>query len=232
MIKLYNNDCLAILQALPTASVDLVVMDPPYDLKINHNGGKLYKNKGLEVSQQEVTTAGIDNGTQSTKVLIYDSNTMKTVAIASAPHDIISREDGSREQLASWWIDALKNCFDQIDSGIKEKIEAIGVSGQQHGFVPVAEDGSVLAPVKLWCDTSTVEECKEITEALGGRERVIEIAGNEIKTGYTAPKILYFKKHSPELYEKMKWVMLPHDYLNFFLTGNPVRPLSVYSFKN
>lgn len=166
-------------------------------------------------------TAGIDNGTQSTKVLVYDSETKKTVALATSPHQIISREDGSREQLASWWIDALKNCFDKIDQSVKSKIEAIGVSGQQHGFVPVAEDGSVLAPVKLWCDTSTTAECEEITEKLGGRDKVIEIAGNEIKTGYTAPKVLYFKKHSPDLYEKMRWIMLPHDYLNFFLTGVP-----------
>lgn len=165
--------------------------------------------------------AGIDNGTQSTKVLVYDSETKKTVALSSCGHDIISKEDGTREQLASWWIDALKNCFDQIDSKIKSQIKAIGVSGQQHGFVPVAEDGSVLAPVKLWCDTSTTKECEEITAKLGGREKVIEIAGNEIKTGYTAPKVLYFKKHSPQLYEKMRWIMLPHDYLNFFLTGKP-----------
>lgn len=165
--------------------------------------------------------AGIDNGTQSTKVLIYDSETKETVALSSSNHDIISKENGTREQLASWWIDALKDCFDKIDSKIKSQIKAIGVSGQQHGFVPVAEDGSVLSSVKLWCDTSTIKECEEITNCLGGREKVIAIAGNEIKTGYTASKVLYFKKHSPQLYKKMRWIMLPHDYLNFFLTGKP-----------
>lgn len=165
--------------------------------------------------------AGIDNGTQSTKVLVYDSDKKEVLAVAGSPHDIISRDDGAREQLAEWWISALKNCFDQISADIRSKIEAIGVSGQQHGFVPVGADGSVLAPVKLWCDTSTTEECEEITKALGGREKVIEIAGNEIKTGYTAAKVLYLKKHNPEAYAKMRWIMLPHDYLNFYLTDTP-----------
>ncbi len=166
-------------------------------------------------------TAGIDNGTQSTKVLVYDSDNKKVLALSSSPHDIISKDDGTREQMASWWIDALKNCFDKIEQDIKDKIEAIGVSGQQHGFVPVAEDGEVLAPVKLWCDTSTAAECEEITAVLGGAQKALDCAGNEIKPGYTASKVLYLKKHNPQAYAKMRWIMLPHDYLNYFLTGTP-----------
>ena len=164
-------------------------------------------------------TCGIDNGTQSTKVLIYDSTSKKVLSLTQSHHDIISKDDGTREQLAQWYIDALKDCFEKTPADIRNKIEAIGVSGQQHGFVPVAENGEVLAPVKLWCDTSTAKECEEITSALGGRDRVIEIAGNEIKTGYTAPKVLWLKKNNPDAYSKMRWIMLPHDYLNFVLTG-------------
>lgn len=166
-------------------------------------------------------TCGIDNGTQSTKVMIYDSTQKEVLSLTSSKHNLISKEDGSREQLASWWIDALVDCFNQIPTEIKKKIQAVGVSGQQHGFVPVDEDGNVLCPVKLWCDTSTTAECEELNLALGGIDGAIEKTGNEIKPGYTASKVLWFKKNCPDLYKKMKWIMLPHDYLNFVLTGQP-----------
>ncbi len=97
---------------------------------------------------------------------------------------------------------------------------SIGVSGQQHGFVPVGDDGSVLAPVKLWCDTSTTLECAEIMEALGGEKKCIEIAGNPIAAGYTASKIRWLMKNNPDAYARMTTILLPHDYVNFYLTGN------------
>ncbi|MDX1381449.1 MAG: xylulokinase, partial [Xanthomonadales bacterium] len=89
----------------------------------------------------------------------------------------------------------------------------------QHGFVPVSAAGEVLAPVKLWCDTATQEEVDEITAACGGRDRCIELAGNPVLAGYTAPKIRWLRKHHPNRYREMARIMLPHDYLNFVLTG-------------
>lgn len=166
--------------------------------------------------------AGIDAGTQSIKVLVYDSKAKKEVAISQEPLELISRNDGSREQKAEWYIDAIRKCFEKIDTSIRKKIKAIAVSGQQHGFVPVAEDGSVLWNVKLWCDTSTAEECKEIEEAFGGRDRLLDKVGNPILPGYTASKILWLKKTHPNEFDKMKYVMLPHDYINYFLTGKAV----------
>jgi len=168
------------------------------------------------------TIIGIDNGTQSTKVVFYDFEHKKIAASASSPHELISREDGSREQKASWWIDALKNCFDQIDPEIKKTAQAAGVSGQQHGFVPIDEKGNVLNDVKLWCDTSTAGECLELTNAFGSDERLLEDTGNLILPGYTASKILWFRKAHPEAYARMTTVLLPHDYLNFYLTGERV----------
>jgi xylulokinase len=97
--------------------------------------------------------------------------------------------------------------------------QAVGVSGQQHGFVPVGVDGQVLAPVKLWCDTSTQAEADEITEACGGRDRCIEYAGNPVLAGYTASKIRWLGKQHPNRYREMAHIMLPHDYLNFVLSG-------------
>ena len=163
--------------------------------------------------------AGIDAGTQSIKVVVYDSKARKIKATASAPLDLITEEGGVREQQASWWIDALQASFSAIDPRIRASIEAISVSGQQHGFVPVAQDGTVLSSVKLWCDTSTAAECVKLEEALGGRECVSERLGNPILPGYTASKILYFREKHPDLYKSLWRVLLPHDYINFYLTG-------------
>jgi xylulokinase len=168
------------------------------------------------------TVLGIDNGTQSTKVLFYDFENKKVAASASAPHDLISKDDGTREQKAEWWITALKTALDQIDPDIKKSAVAIGVSGQQHGFVPVDANGSVLHNVKLWCDTSTAPECGEMTGAFGSEQKLLDDVGNLIMPGYTASKVLWLKKNNPDLFEKMDSVLLPHDYLNFYLTGKRV----------
>lgn len=162
---------------------------------------------------------GIDLGTQSLKTLIYDTKARHIVASASSPVDIIQNADGTAEQVASWWIAALDHCMAELPKADKQAIGALAVSGQQHGFVPVDAEGAVVANVKLWCDTTTTAECDEIMTAVGGREACVAMSGNAIMTGYTAPKILWLKKHQPKAYEAMATVMLPHDYLNFFL-GN------------
>ena len=165
---------------------------------------------------------GIDNGTQSTKTMFYDADTKKVLALVSAKHDMIAEDDGSREQKAEWWISALLECLNQVDSEIRSAVQAVGVSGQQHGFVAVDDSGNPLYKVKLWCDTSTAGECDEITEAYGGGDKLLSEVGNLIAPGYTASKILWLKKTYGDLYEKMRWVLLPHDYLNYWLTGEAV----------
>lgn len=168
------------------------------------------------------TVLGIDNGTQSTKVLFYNYETGAVAAMASSPHDLITKDDGSREQKAEWWISALKKAMDQIDPDIKKTAVAVGVSGQQHGFVPINAEGKVLCDVKLWCDTSTADLCKDITGEYGGFDKLTENSCNPILPGYTASKIAWLKKDHPELYKEMTTVLLPHDYLNFYLTGERV----------
>ena len=165
---------------------------------------------------------GIDVGTQSLKVTCFDAVTSRIESSVSEPLELISASDGTREQEAHWWVAALKNCLAQIDSTLRSRVAAIGVSGQQHGFVALAADGSVLAPVKLWCDTVTTAQCDQIMRAFGGVERCISEVGNAILPGYTAPKILWLKQHHPELYERLNTILLPHDYINFFLTGQAV----------
>ena len=125
-------------------------------------------------------TLGIDCGTQSTKVLCYDSEKKEVISITTASHDMISENDGTREQKAIWYINALKECLNQVPYDIKQKVEAIGVSGQQHGFVPLDKDGEPLYNVKLWCDTSTANYCDILTEKLGGEEKVFSLIQNQI----------------------------------------------------
>lgn len=165
------------------------------------------------------TVIGIDNGTQSTKVVFYDYEDKIIVASASVPHDLISANDGTSEQKAKWWIEALETCFSEIDPAIKKTAIAVGVSGQQHGFVPLDKDGNVLYNVKLWCDTSTASECTEIENNYGTGKNLLREVGNRILPGYTASKILWLKKNHPDLYKRMKHILLPHDYINFYLTG-------------
>ena len=166
--------------------------------------------------------AGIDCGTQSTKVVVYDTETKSIVAQGSHAYPLVSRDDGSREQKAAWFTDAVVDCFTQIDLPVRRKVKGIGVSGQQHGFVPLDKDGNVIAPVKLWCDTSTVAECDRLTEKVGGAEQAIALVGNQFKTGFTVGKVYAMKLRHPDLWARLAHILLPHDWLNYWLTGRYV----------
>ena len=162
---------------------------------------------------------GLDVGTQSAKLLAYDPQARRVAATAAQPLELAVGDDGSREQRAEWWIDALRACFARLDPALRAQVAAIGVSGQQHGFVPLDRAGNVLAPAKLWCDTSTSSECERIMGAVGGARRCIEQAGNPILAGYTASKLPWTRAHRPQAYAELATILLPHDYVNFWLTG-------------
>lgn len=162
---------------------------------------------------------GIDLGTQHLKVVVYDADAHLVRASATSALALHQKDDGAAEQAAADWIEALADALSQIDTSLKSAVAAIGVSGQQHGFVAMNKQGDVLAPVKLWCDTSTERECTEISAAAGGVEACIAHAGNPIMPGYTASKVLWLKKQHPTLYKDMDCILLPHDYINFYLTG-------------
>jgi xylulokinase len=165
------------------------------------------------------TVLGIDLGTQSLKVVFYDYRARKVVASAAAPLKVLRDQHGRAEQESGWWLAALEKALQDVPADVRASVRAVGVSGQQHGFVAVDAHGKVLAPVKLWCDTATQAEADEITAACGGRDQCIGYSGNPMLTGYTAPKIRWLKKHRPDAYREMRHVLLPHDYLNYALTG-------------
>ena len=165
---------------------------------------------------------GIDSGTQSVKAVVLDLNTRKVVAEARAPPALIDGLPvGHMEQHPQAWVAALDAVITEVAQNIdRSRVRGIGVSGQQHGFVPLDERGEVIRPAKLWCDTSTTAECALITKKLGGPKAALRKTGNLILPGFTAPKILWLKRHEPANFKRLRHVLLPHDYLNFHLTGN------------
>ncbi len=169
---------------------------------------------------------GIDSGTQSTKVLVIDARDGKVLASAAQEYELLpGLPPGAKEQHPHTWRDAtasgLRRALRQAKA-VAAEVKAIGVSGQQHGFVPLDAKGEVIRPAKLWCDTSTAAECDEIMEKVGGFKKTIRLLGNAVLPGFTASKILWLKKHEPENFKRLATVLLPHDYLNFWLTGEKV----------
>jgi xylulokinase len=164
---------------------------------------------------------GVDSGTQSVKAVALDLEAGRVVAEARTPHRLIGGlPAGHMEQHPTDWIAALDDVLARVAAAIdRSRVRGIGVSGQQHGLVPLDGDGRVIRPAKLWCDTSTVAECTLLTRRLGGPKAAIRRTGNPVLPGYTAPKILWLKRHEPANYRRLRHVLLPHDYLNFHLTG-------------
>ena len=166
---------------------------------------------------------GIDSGTQSTKSIVLDLEAGEILATAQQSYDLVpDLPPGHMEQEPHEWIDATEatilKCFQQIGSR-KTEVRAIGVSGQQHGLVVLNDANEVIRPAKLWCDTSTTKQCNEIIEEFGGDAALIKLVGNTMLPGWTAPKILWLKENEPENYESVNSILLPHDYINFWLTG-------------
>ena len=166
---------------------------------------------------------GIDSGTQSTKALVVDARDGKVIASAAQEYELIPNlPPGAKEQHPHTWREATASAIRRAlrqARAIAAEVKAIGVSGQQHGFVPLDKDGEVIRPAKLWCDTVTAAECDEIMAHLGGLEPTIAALGNAVLPGFTASKILWLKKHEPHNYQRLATVLLPHDYLNYWLTG-------------
>ena len=164
---------------------------------------------------------GIDSGTQGCKVVVFSRKFARVLAEASSPHTLMENERGGREQDPAVWISALESALTKALSAVDSSaVRAISVSAQQHGFVPLDVDGNVIRPAKLWCDTETVAQCRTITATLGGEEAAIATLGNGIAAGFTASKILWLKEHEPENYQRLRTILLPHDYLNYWLSGN------------
>ena len=168
-------------------------------------------------------TLGIDSGTQSTKTVALDVATGAILASAQQTYGFVeAKGDGAMEQDPAVWIAAVESTISQVLEKLgsrRSEVAGIGVSGQQHGLVLLDAVDQVVRPAKLWCDTSTTAQCTELTKALGGEAKVVELTGNAMLTGYTAPKILWVRQNEPQNWEKTASLLLPHDYINWWLTG-------------
>lgn len=154
---------------------------------------------------------GIDVGTQGSKGLVLDAESGTVLARASSAYELApGLPAGAAEQDPAIWLAAIDELLGELAARVElQSIAAVGVSGQQHGFVPIDENGSVLRRAKLWCDTATIDEAQELSEAWG----------RSVPVGFTASKILWMKRAEPELFARLAHVALPHDYINFVLTG-------------
>jgi xylulokinase len=159
---------------------------------------------------------GIDVSTTGVKALLVDNNG-EIVRSSTSPLTLSNpRPLWSEQNPHDWWQAAVTSIRDVIDDSTD--IDAIGLTGQMHGLVLLDADGEVLRPAILWNDQRCAEECSEIRTRVG-KERLIQISGNDALTGFTAPKILWVARHEPEVYERARHVLLPKDYLRYKLTG-------------
>lgn len=163
---------------------------------------------------------GIDCGTSGTKTVLFDTKG-KAVASASVEYPLYQPQNGWAEQEPEDWWNAARDTIRSVlaQSGVAaQEVKGIGISGQMHGLVLLDKAGRVLRRSIIWCDGRTVEECAEITQTIGA-QRLIEITANPALPGFTAGKILWVRKHEPEIWAQTAHIMLPKDYLRYKLTG-------------
>ncbi len=166
------------------------------------------------------TFIGIDSSTTATKVLLMAANG-RVIGVASSSYSYETPHPLWSEQHPALWWNATVAGIRQLlaDTGVDPAtVAGIGLTGQMHGLVLLDADGEVLRRAILWNDQRTGAECDEM-RAVIGKQRLINITGNDALTGFTAPKILWVKHNEPEIYARVAQILLPKDYVRFRLTG-------------
>jgi len=158
-----------------------------------------------------VALLGLDVGTSAIKGVAIDEEG-HVLATASAEYPLSRPQPGWAEQDPDDWWHAAEDVLGRLPEG------PIGLSGQMHGLVVLDADRHPLRPAILWNDQRTAAECAEIEERVG-LARLLELTGNRALTGFTAPKLLWLRRHEPELYRRIRHVLLPKDYVRLRLTG-------------
>lgn len=163
---------------------------------------------------------GIDTSTTATKALLMDGGGGVLGAASNeypyeTPQPLWSEQDP-----ALWWHATVESiCQVLAKTGVDTaSVKGIGLTGQMHGLVLLDENGEVLRPAILWNDQRTGPQCDAIRTKLG-REKLIQITGNDALTGFTAPKILWVQEHEPEIWKRARHILLPKDYVRYKLTG-------------
>jgi xylulokinase len=166
---------------------------------------------------------GIDVSTTAAKALLIDHRGA-IVASASTPLSVQTpKPRWSEQDPQEWWKGTVRSIREALDlAGVDAtKVEAIGLTGQMHGLVLLDRERRVLRPAILWNDQRTGAECDEIRARLGGRDRLVQLTGNDALTGFTAPKIVWVRNHEPGVYDQTRLILVPKDYVRLRLTDVP-----------
>jgi len=164
---------------------------------------------------------GIDTGTGSTRALLLDEQgTLRGSCTAMHQEMEMQHPLWAEQHPDDWWraaCDAVQGVLRQAEiSG--DQVQGVGLSGQMHGLVLLDESYRVIRPALIWCDQRSQEQVDSINAKVG-RERVVEYTANPVLTGFTLPKLLWVRDHQPELYARVRHMLLPKDYIRFRLTG-------------
>ena len=164
---------------------------------------------------------GIDVGTGGTRAVLQGENG-RVISAATAEHvPMHSPRIGWAEQHPhDWWSAAccaIKECLEKGRATASE-ISCVGLTGQMHGLVLLDKDGEVLRPSIIWCDQRTEEESRAIREKVGAR-RLIELTANPVLTNFTLTKIWWVRQHEPNVWARVRAILLPKDYIRFRMTG-------------
>jgi xylulokinase len=164
---------------------------------------------------------GMDVGTGGTRAVIVDAEGSLIAGAASEHAPFRTPHPGWAEQDPEDWWRAAQQAIQLALAATpepKETIAAIGLTGQMHGAVMLDENGAVLRPSLIWCDTRTQPECDWLHEKIG-YTRLIELTCNPALPNFTLTKLLWVKTHEPEIFAKIRHVMCPKDYVRYRLTG-------------
>ncbi len=163
---------------------------------------------------------GIDVGTSGCKALLVDTaGAVAAEATVEYPLDM-PRPLWSQQNPHDWHKAAIRAIRDVLErAAVAGKcVRAVGLTGQMHGLVLLDARGDVLRPAILWNDQRTAAQCDEITRRVGP-QRVIELTGNPVLTGFTAPKVLWVRQNEPDTFSRVAHILLPKDYVRYRLTG-------------
>ena len=164
---------------------------------------------------------GIDVSTTGAKALLIDA-AGSVLGVANTPLTLSTpRPLWSEQDPYEWWAGAAASVRQVLaETGVAAAdIAAIGLTGQMHGLVLLDDAGQVLRPAMLWNDGRTQAQCDEMRARIG-RERLIQVTGNDALTGFTAPKILWVQENEPEVWAQARHILLPKDYIRYRLTGD------------
>jgi xylulokinase len=155
---------------------------------------------------------GLDVGTTSLKgVVVSEDGTV--AGRAEEAYTFARPRPGWTEQDPGVWWDACERVLSRLGDG-----DAIGISGQMHGLVLLDGAQRPLRPAILWNDGRCGDQCDEIERVIGLRE-LIRLTGNRALAGFTAPKLLWVREHEPDVFARVRHVLLPKDYVRLRLTG-------------